>query len=175
MQSTLVGHVAKSSLTVEREAPASSQQEAVKDLFVNSCMQVSWHSYQKSMLLDAFSDEVQAKPPRSWVYFHRDTQLLGFCTFEIDPPNRSLYICQIAVAVGFQRQGIGTAILNHVRELTPSDCELNVITRRKNDPSLGLLNKLGFQPSDYMHPGYDPSVYVGYSILAKNTGESRAN
>jgi GNAT superfamily N-acetyltransferase len=68
---------------------------------------------------------------------------------------RDDYIDQLFVAVGLQRQGVGTALLQKAREHSPQRLRLH--TFQKNAPARALYEKHGFK-----------AVHFGYSAAPEN-------
>jgi ribosomal protein S18 acetylase RimI-like enzyme len=93
--------------------------------------------HQKHTLADArrfFRDHV-VPTCELWVAT-RSEQMLGMIALEAP------WIRQLAVFPGFQRQGVGTALLNKARDSSPS--ELRLFTFQRNEAARAFYERHGF-------------------------------
>ena len=94
-------------------------------------------------------------------------KIVGFVGFKITEKEREIYISQLAVAPEFWKRGIGSHLVFSVFDQFEDAESLVVIPRKINSVARKFYKKLGFVESSYMHPGYNPERYIGYTWTKK--------
>lgn len=77
----------------------------------------------------------------------------------------SYYLAEMAVASGYQGQGIGKKLVFSILEKEPSVKRILLVTESKNRWSQAFYKKIGFQPSSFRHPDYDPDEFIGFEYV----------
>jgi ribosomal protein S18 acetylase RimI-like enzyme len=153
--------VARPGRTVAEVKPGVEDLKCARRLFVASFLAVNWRQYEEHFLHDAFQEEVDAGSDRRWVFCRQGETLAGMCTFAVKIEDASLYVAQMAIAVGFQRSGVAKAIMNYIFTQVPEVGKAHLLVRPENKSGVALYEKLGFVKSEFMKEGYSRESYVG--------------
>ncbi len=154
----LVNTVSLPAPCVMEVKPSEAELQQARRVFVGSFAAVNWHKYEHKFLEYAFQDEV--KSDHRWIFCTQGSLLTGMCTIA-SCGNYSLYIAQLAVAVGFRRAGIGKAMMEYIFGKNLAVKQIHTIVRHANTPAKLFYKNLGFIPSSYMHKGYSATDYEG--------------
>lgn len=92
-------------------------------------------------------------------------KVVGFVGFKPTEQLYQIYISQLAVHPLYWQQGIGRWLVFSVFDIFDEVESLVVIPRRINAVARNFYQKLGFEQSSYMHPGYNPERYIGYEWM----------
>jgi GNAT superfamily N-acetyltransferase len=123
-----------------------------------------------SFLKEAFSEVYQDfnQGLQTLVIAIDNGQIIGFSGFKTTDMPRQLYISQLAVDPDYWNQGIGQLLVFSSLALFEDTTSLVVIPRKINVIAQKFYEKIGFTPSCYMHPGYNPAKYTGYEWSKSN-------
>lgn len=121
---------------------------------------------KEKFLLEAFADIVEEfkSGAQTLVTAKKEGEIIGFAVFEKTESPGEIYIAQLAVDPAHWQKGLGTHLVFAALRLYDDVDNLVVITRRINHIARTFYEKLGFEESTYMHPGYDSHKYIGYML-----------
>ncbi len=94
-----------------------------------------------------------------------DRMPAGYALFDISQSPKLIYISELAVDPSFQRRGIGKGLVFSILKFFPEAEKIVLITRKANTQARFFYPSIGFQPSNYIHDGYDPELYTGFEYI----------
>jgi len=116
-----------------------------------------------TLLNNGFENEIVdfEKQPDSSFFYQATTEegkVIGFSSFEVNKEEKSAYLRRIAVAPGYEHQGVG-------KRLTFKICDegvkhIFVMTRRANTLGINFYEHRGFEKSPFTREKMDPELYV---------------
>lgn len=95
-----------------------------------------------------------------WLLAKKEGQIVGLAIYEFDK-YPALYVRELAVLPEYQNQGIGTQLTYAPLRQDSKIEKISIVTRHVNKSAVGFYKAIGFLPSSYMHPEYDPAKYCG--------------
>ncbi len=96
-----------------------------------------------------------------------DNKIVGFLIIDIEKFPEEIYLSELPVDPAYQRQGIGTTLVQTIFHQFPATTKFVVISRKVNEEAKGLYTFLGFTSSPYMHKGYSNDIYSGFEYVNK--------
>lgn len=96
------------------------------------------------------------------VLYHNNP--IGIVFFEL-VNNTTIYVRQMCVKTEFQRQGIGTNLMNSIITAIPNIEKFSIATRKTNIAAYNFFTKLGFKLCDYTPNKLNPEVYSGWEKI----------
>jgi ribosomal protein S18 acetylase RimI-like enzyme len=102
-------------------------------------------------------------------YENQDSKeiIVGFLTLKEE--EGSIYIAQVAIRLDIKRRGHGGQLLQHLRNIYPSNTRYVGLCRRSNKPALHFYLKQGanFMEDDEVASKYEynPTLYAGFEFV----------
>lgn len=94
-------------------------------------------------------------------YVAMDKQkIIGFALFQ-HWDKSCYYLAEMALLPEYQGRGVGKKLIFSIFEKDPATKRILLITEKENRLAQGFYEKVGFQPSSFIHPEY-PENFTGY-------------
>lgn len=126
-------------------------------------------------LISSSMDEVkrlllEAKNVTFGISAKKGEALVGFIIFSHEHSSEVVYINQCAICPAEWKSGIATQLVKAILLVLPDTKKIQFVARRKNKIAQAFYAHCAekyptLQQTDYMHDGYDPTVYQGYEFF----------
>lgn len=93
---------------------------------------------------------------------NEEGQTLGFVSF--DREKNGIYIRRLAIDPEFSGKGLGKLLVFSILNIWDKSTKIQLVTRRANTNALNFYKKIGFDLSNFEHPGVDPKIYCGLEL-----------
>lgn len=100
---------------------------------------------------------------------NQNGEVIGFVSFDkhqaSDSDLANVYVRSLAILPQYQHKNLGAILMYSFLNIWPDYHCVKLVTRRLNASAVGFYTKMGFKDYGYVHEGFDPSVYVGFTRL----------
>ncbi|MBS0624911.1 MAG: GNAT family N-acetyltransferase [Verrucomicrobia bacterium] len=162
----------------ETEPDFSASQEVYTKAFMISCGKVppvllglSDSAEVEKWVVDffpaMFEDFLSQQDHLKWINATIDDKPVGCLIIDLAEYPKELYFSELAVHPDYQRQGIGSGLIETVIREFPDAEKYTAITRKVYLDAIKFWHAVRFEDSSYMHPGYDPELYRGFERILK--------